>query len=327
MTQEEITGRCPMAKIDTIADKIVVYIRRHLEKKYPGKKPLRVFHTKTIGLVKGLLKVKDGLPADLKKGLFQKEETYKIWIRFTNGNPSVTDDKTKAARGMAIKIMSVTSSRFLDDDPEGNTQDIILFTSRTFAPGVADYQPDGVKLVIPRGLNFIKSAITIIRHAFKGSLPFLRSVRIQVPNVLEENYYSGTPYSFGADRAIKWHASPLKTITSLMPEKPRKDFLKERLTDDLSTGAKEEVAFGLYVQFQENEHTEPVDNSSVLWETPFHQVGTILLPKQNLASDEMDQRITFSPGHSMVEHAPLGGVNMVRRKAYAILSAERLAHS
>lgn len=331
MIQEkrEMQSGCPMSKIDTYSNKILTYIRKKLIKKYGDKKPLRTFHAKTIGLVEGQLKPEKNLPDYLREGLFKQVEPYKVWIRFTNGSADITPDKKKAARGMAIKVLDVKSSQHLDEDSEGDTQDIILFTSRMFAPGVGKFQLAGVKLVLGNIPEFISGVVTILINSFKGSLPFLRSARIQIPNVLEEMYYSGTPYSFGANNVIKWHARPLKTITSLMPENPGDNFLRERLIRDLSENAPEEVSFALFVQFHENEHTEPIDDSRIIWKTPFHRVATIMLPKQDLDTPERKQEdinMSFSPGHAIHEHAPLGSVNMVRRKVYKELAEERLRH-
>ena len=104
------------------------------------------------------------------------------------------------------------------------------------------------------------------------------------------------------------------------------DFLGDRLMDDLS---KEEVAFALFVQFSDNKKTEPIDDCRVIWKTHFHQVATIMIPRQDIDTDERrkkDLELTYSPGHAIIEHAPLGSVNMIRRKVYEQLAKERIAH-
>ena len=86
----------------------------------------------------------------------------------------------------------------------------------------------------------------------------------------------------------------------------------------------------MFVQFHESEETEPIDDSGIEWKTPFHRVATITIPKQNIDTPERHKKdldLTYSPGHSMIEHAPLGGVNMIRKKVYKQLAKERLAHS
>ena len=319
---------CPMANLDYYSDNILTYIRKKLKQKYPDKKPLRTFHAKTIGLVQAKFKVDDDLDDSLKVGLFKEVKTYDAWIRFTNGSPDFEPDNHKAARGMAIKIMNVKSSEYLDEDTEGNTQDIILVTSRIFVPGISCLQINGVKAALTKPLAQYFHAAPVIVTSPKASLAFLKSVIVS-PNILEEMYYSGTPYSFGPNKVIKWHARPLKTITSVMPKHPKDDFLRSRLRTDLSKDAKDEISFALFVQFQESEKTEPIDDSGVEWKTPFHQVATIMIPRQDIDTDERtkkDLELTYSPGHSIIEHAPLGSVNMIRRKVYEQLAKERIAH-
>lgn len=324
-----MTGKCPMAEVDTISVRILNYIRKRLKKKYGEKKPLRTFHAKTIGLVEGVLTRYEKLPCDKCIGVFQHPGPYKVWIRFTNGSSNIGSDTANTARGMAIKIMDVQGSAFLDPDTEGNTQDIILFTSPMFAPGVSKFQLAGVKLVLGNWREVISAAATILFRSLKGSIRFVLMANIRTPNILEEVYYSGTPYAFGTDKTIKWQALPLKTVTTVMPKNPGPDFLREALIEDLSEGSTHDVGFDLLVQFQENEKTEPVDDSRVIWKTPFEKVATITIPRQLLNTEERkrkDLQLSYSPGHSLTAHAPRGSVNMVRRKIYAVLAKERLEH-
>jgi hypothetical protein len=112
-----------------------------------------------------------------------------------------------------------------------------------------------------------------------------------------------------------------------MPRKPDDDFLQEKLIKDLGIVSNEEIVFALFVQFQEDEVTEPIDDTTIIWNTPFYQVATITLPKQNINTDEiMEMAISFCPGNAMPEHAPLGSVNMVRKKVYEQLAKERKQH-
>ena len=251
-----MSGRCPMAKIENISGKIIAYIRGKLIRKYGNDKPLRTFHAKTIGVVEGELKIRDDLPDSLKVGLFKQDKTYKVWIRFTNGSPTVSPDENKAARGMAIKVLDVKSSGYLDEDPEGNTQDIILFTSRIYAPGIPGPQLSGVKAALTKGLEQIFHAICVAVVTFKPAINFLKSVIIS-PNILEEMYYSGTPYSFG-DRAIKWHAKPIKTITSVMPKNPGENFLSERLSKDYRRRLKKKLHLHCLYNFMKAKKPNPL---------------------------------------------------------------------
>jgi hypothetical protein len=322
------TSQCPMSKINSVGDNILDYIRKKLLKKYPGKKPLRAFHAKCIGLVTAQIRALDDLPAELKAGLFRDTKTYNAWIRFSNGSGKISADADKGTRGMAIKILNVESNEFVDPDPEGKTQDIILFTSRTHLPDTVGKQVAVPRVVLGNTLEFLGGVIRGLPKRL-SSLKVFRKGQLKTPNILEEAYFSATPYAFG-EKKIKWEAWPLKTITSSMPIKPGNNFLTERLIKDLSKDAKEDITFGLFVRFHENDVTEPIEDPSVEWKTKAHKVAIITIPKQTGIDTEeralKDINMYFSPGHAIPEHAPLGGVNMIRRKVYGELGEERRRH-
>jgi hypothetical protein len=325
MIPEEMTSGCPMANINEVSHKVIDYLRGILKKKYGNEMPKRVFHTKTIGLVKATVQVADNLPPELRIGLFKEPKTYDAWIRFTNGSSGISPDKNSGIRGMAIKVLDVPGS---DKCNEAPTQDILLSTSPIFAPGTGALQLNAVKVVLGTWYEFLFNLARILLSFLRGSIVFKNSFVI-TPNVLEEMYYSGTPYLFGEKNAIKWHAKPLKTITTAMPRNPDNNFLRKRLIKDLAKHSKEDIAFALLVQFQTNKVTEPIDDTTVTWKTPFYQVATITLPKQEIDTDEikeMDETISFCPANAMPDHAPLGSVNMVRKKVYEKLAEERKAH-
>jgi catalase len=324
MIPEEMTSGCPMANLNDVSQKVIAYIRGILTKKY-GNQPHKAFHKKTIGLVEAKLVVEENLPEELQVGLFQKDRTYNAWIRFSNASPGIKKDKGRSVRGMAIKVLQADGQSGPDKNDTGPVQDIILSTSKIFGSPTAAHQLNAVKLVLGNFIEKIISFLVIIFTTPLNALAFFRSF-INTPNVLEEMYYSGTPYRYGETNAIKWHVQPLKTITSSMPRKPTRDFLRDRLIKDLKY-PKEPIAFALFVQFQENKDKEPIDDATVIWKTKFIRVGTITLPKQDIDTDDRhkkDKQMSFSPGNALPEHAPLGSINMVRKKVYEQLARERI---
>jgi hypothetical protein len=241
-----------MAQINTASEKVISFLKKKVREMYGDNRPLRIFHAKTIGLVAAELIVENNLCEDLRVGLFGSPGTYKAWVRFTNSSSVRSPDKSKAVRGMAIKILDVQGAQYLDNTERSGTQDIILSNSRTFAPGFGAFALSAVKLLLGNWCEKLASGLRIMTRYFSGGLAFIK-YRIVTPNMLEESYYSGTPYSFGEHRIIKWHARPFKTITSLMSVHPKDNFLRDRLIRDLAEDAKDPVAFGLFVQFQEND--------------------------------------------------------------------------
>jgi hypothetical protein len=317
MIPEEMTSGSPMANLNDVSQKVIDYIRGALKRKYGKHSINKAFHTKTTGLVKATVTVNSNLRPELRVGLFKEERTYNAWIRFSNATPGITKDKKRCVRGMAIKI--------LEANDKGQPQDIILSTSPVAGTATGAQQLNAVKLVLGNRFEKLVSGCILFFTGLAGAIRFLRTF-IKTPNVLEEIYYSGTPYLFGDKKAIKWHVRPLKTITSSMPRNPDDDFLRQRLIQDLRQ-PKEEISFALFVQFQTNNEKEPIDNATVAWKTPFYKVATITLPKQDIDTgqrNEEDKRISFSPGNAIPEHAPLGSINMVRKKVYEQLAKDRL---
>ena len=336
MASERLTGKCPMAEINSISDKIIIYMKKKLRKKYGNDKPLRVFHAKSIGLVEAQIVVENNLEPRLRFGLFQEPKTYKAWVRFTNGSPNLTADSKKSARGMAIKVVDIENAVFYDEDslteidsnaPHAKVQDIILLSSRLFYPGPCRLQLSGTKAALGNLAEKFFYGLKLLFISFKKGSVFLKS-RIITPDVLEEFYHSCSPYAFGPKDKIKWAARPLKTITSTMTENPGDNFLRQRLIQDLSAGSRHQVAFELLVQFQENEEKEPIEDSAVIWKTPFHRVAIITIPPQNPDTSEIkqkDEKMFFCPGHALLAHAPLGGLNQIRSIVYKKMAGERMS--
>ncbi len=49
-------------------------------------------NTKTHGIVRGEFIVHDGLPAELRHGIYAQPRTYRAWVRFSGPGPYVTPD-------------------------------------------------------------------------------------------------------------------------------------------------------------------------------------------------------------------------------------------
>jgi hypothetical protein len=68
----------------------------------------------------------------------------------------------------------------------------------------------------------------------------------------------------------------------------------------------------------------PVEDATVEWpesESPYRTVAHLLLPRQEIAllrQQEAYQNLSFSVWHALTAHRPLGGINRVRRRAYAL---------
>ena len=227
---------------------------------------------------------------------------------------------------MAIKILDLDEAVISKDDGHCN-HDIILFTPRTSIPGPADLQRQLPRAILGTSAEKVWALLQALPSlSIKAITGFLAGIT-KVDNVLNRNYYSATPYGFGKDKAIKWHALSLNYFPSMIAEEDRgDDFLTEQLAFDLSPGQPQKVMFGLYVPFQENPATEPIEDPTVRWKTRMHRVGTIVILPHKLKYPDRkgkDLQLNYSPGHAITDHAPLGAVNQIRRQVYENLALDR----
>ncbi|MEO6812323.1 MAG: hypothetical protein ABI172_00210 [Ginsengibacter sp.] len=323
MIQKAIAQDYPHLNEKKIISDISNIIKSSLENDYGRRKKMkRRLHAKSHGLLEAELIVEKNLPPSLQFGIFKTPKTFKALVRFSNGSPNVSDDYKKGVRGMSIKILNVDAPT-LSLDHLGNTQDILLTNNKINFPGTVEMQKKAIQVLFVSKLYFI---LILLSFKWRGLITFLRG-QIQIANVLEQSYYSGTPYLFGEGQAIKWQAKHLKSSTSKMPENPIENFLRERLSKDLSEN---EFYFDLCVQLQKDAQTEPIEDSAIEWLTPFIKVATIRILQQNFNTTERKQNenhILFSPWHSIAAHRPLGGINRIRGEIYKEMALLRKKHN
>ena len=88
-------------------------------------------NTKTHGIVRGEFIVHDGLPAELRHGIFAEPQTYRAWVRFSGPGPYVTPDIDDVGfMSISIKLMGVPGPKLMDE--EKFTQDMFGVSTPTF---------------------------------------------------------------------------------------------------------------------------------------------------------------------------------------------------
>ena len=94
--------------------------------------PIRSVHAESHGLLRGELRVLEGLPAELAQGIFATPGSWPVVMRLSTVPGDILDDSVSAPRGMAIKVVGVVGER-----PQGSesatTQGFVLVNGRTFA--------------------------------------------------------------------------------------------------------------------------------------------------------------------------------------------------
>ena len=147
-----------------------------------------------------------------------------------------------------------------------------------------------------------------------------------IHSLFEAQYWSMTPYRFGTT-AVKLMATPATTNriggfwNRLGPRS--KDYLRESMRGYLRD---RDASFDLFVQFQADADKMPIEDPTILWNSPFHKVATLTVPAQSFESPEQTsfcENLSFTPWHSLLEHRPLGGINRTRKLVYEQISRIR----
>ncbi|KAB2723340.1 catalase family protein [Brucella intermedia] len=316
-TEQEVMEPNEKENIKAILDSSV----NRLKSQFPdGKRPvLRDAHPKAHGFVSAEFIVLDGLPEELRHGIFKTPHTYKALIRFSAGNVEVQADTVPQAAGMAIKLFDVDGEKLLDAEKDARTQDFIMINAPLFfVRNLQDYVLLHEALDKGQLEAFFKS-----KPAETNAILTIRGQKLFNP--AQVRYWSMTPYLIG-ERAMKFSAIPISHTANTPPTKPGPDFLREALKSQISSG---DTYYDFSIQLQGDPARMPIEDPVVEWneaDSPFQRVAIIRIPKQDITSgdrDKIGEALSFTPWHGLREHRPLGSNNRARRVIYEGVSEFR----
>jgi hypothetical protein len=310
----------PVAAQEAATNTIIDIDRKVQAQKGPD---LRKDHPKSHGLVWGEFTIETNIPEALKVGIFSQPKTYPIWARFSNASDAEKRGKLKSdlepdIRAMAIKLLDVEGKKVPSD--EQKTQDFLLINHPTFfvrdAQGFANLMKATVGQADAEDLKSLAPTFEVLKTITSK----------QVTNPLLIQYWSTTPYRLGA-QSIKFSVKPHQQ------DQPRstprtENYLREGMVSYLSADAKD-ATFDFLVQSYVNDQKTPIENPMQEWkesDSPFIKLATIRVPAQKFNFEErtrLDEALSFKPWHTLIEHAPLGGVNLARKQVYQEMSKAR----
>jgi hypothetical protein len=282
-------------------------------------------NTKTHGIVRGEFIVHDGLPENLRRGIYAQPHTYRAWVRFSGPGPYITPDIDDVGfMSISIKLMAVPGPKLMDE--EKFTLDMFGVSTPTFVTpdtkANAQLQIESVKNAsIFYFLNFHRSHV----------LDFImQSLWIKTQSSpFEAPYFSCVPYLLGEGQAMQysvWPKTKKRTPIPRLPFRPPDDYLRDAMVASL---AQEDVEFDIRLQLQTDPHLMPIENNAVLWPerlSPRISAATLRIPRQTFNSPaqmEFAKRLSYNPWHCIAEHRPLGNQSRARRRMYAELSKLR----
>ena len=305
---------------------------------------IRSVHAKSHGLLRGELRVLQGLPPTLAQGIFARPGSWPVVMRLSTVPGDILDDSISTPRGLAIKVVGVEGER-LEGSEGATTQDFVLVNGRSFpAPGAAKFLTS-LKLLAPttdKAPNLKKAVSAVLRgaervvEAFGGESATLKGLGGHPEtHILGETFFSQAPILFGPYMAKVSVAPVSAELVALKNAKLKlnghPNGLREAVLDFFAGTAGE---WELRVQLCTDLGTMPIEDASVAWPedaSPYVAVARItVLPQDSWSearSAAVDDGMAFSPWHGVRDHRPIGSVMRVRKAVYEMSAHFRAQHN
>ncbi len=301
---------------------------------------VRISHAKAHGLLKGELIVQDGLPPELAQGLFAEPKRYEVLVRMAQQPGELLDDsKLSTDRGMSVKVLGVNGPKL--EGHTAATQDWVFDVGKQFlASGMKEFlqafKPNAE--IAPKLSDSVKGAVSTAARATNTALNAVgaNSEKLAfyghpVVHPAGEEYFSQTAYRYG-EYVAKLGFFPSSPGLQALKEQPfdpkTPDALREAMNAFFQSNPAE---FELRVQLNTGIDEMPIEDAQAKWselDSQYQTVARLIIPVQTAwtpARDEYFEDLSFSPGHALAAHRPLGGINRARLLAYTMLSKRRLA--
>jgi hypothetical protein len=283
-------------------------------------------NTKTHGIVRATVTIRDDLPEHCRRGIFATPRSYPAYVRYSGPGPDVPADiRDVGFTSMAVKLMDVPGEKIMGE--EKFTQDLITICTPTF---VTPNTRENAKLqywsLVDMPLYyFLNPKDTHLLDFLMQSLWNETQY-----NPLGHRFYSCVPYLLGEGQAMQYSFVPKTEVDTKIPGlpfgTPSFNYLRENMTKTLG---EKDVEFDLMIQLQTDPYRMPIENAAVRWPeklSPFIPAATVHIPKQTFDSDaqfEFAKRLKMNPWHCLPEHRPLGNQSRARLRMYYELSRFR----
>jgi hypothetical protein len=278
---------------------------------------LRSQHPKTVACLKAEFRV-GVVPPELAFGVFARPQVYPAWVRFSNAFS--WDDRTPDFHGFATKLLGVAGAKLFDADGESGDHDFLLDDMPVFFTP----DPETTYRFMARKMEMEGAgrAADEIGRTLAAEFPaatqrYAALVKPSLPP-LEAEYWSCVPYQLGP-RVVKYYAKPVfNGGPTRVPADASLNYARELIVEWLTTRAAP-ARFDFFVQLQTDREKMPIDDATVIWDSPFQKVAEIVIPSQTFDTPERDaigESLSFNPWRALAEHAPLGPLNRARLAAY-----------
>lgn len=319
--------------------KIMSHITRTMAERY--RHAYRPVHAKSHGIVKGKLRVMDGLAPELAQGMFAAGEVeHDVVMRFSTNPGDMLADNVSSPRGLAVKVFGVEGEK-LGPHADKPTMDLVCVSADVFgAPDPKGFlkQLQGLDktLEFPEG---VKHAVSFVAREANQALRAVNLHSGTLDNIgypavhpLGETFTTVAPLRFGEHVAKVAFVPSSASLTELTDKKvdlgegynPLRDVLREFFAG--GTGVWD---VKVQLALADEEHF-PIEKADVRWpveESPWQTVATLtVLPQESYADARqvfVDEQMGFNPWNTLVVHQPLGGVMRSRKAAYEAMQQYR----
>ena len=248
------------------------------------------------------------------------------------------DSKLSTDRGLAVKVLGVDGPKV--EGHTAATQDWVFDVGKQFLAGgpkefLQAFKPNAE--IAPRLSDSVKGAVSATARAANTALNAVgvNSEKLAfyghpIKHPLAEPYFSQTPYRYG-EHVAKLGFSPVFAGLEALKKQPFDPKTPDALRDAMNAYFRTNPAeFELRVQLNTGLHEMPIEDAQAEWPetlSPYRVVARLVIPPQTAwdpARDGYFEDLSFSPGHALAAHRPLGGINRSRLLAYKALAQTRL---
>jgi Catalase len=299
-------------------------IRRRVAGK-TGRNGLRTLHAKIlVGVRNAVLHIDDDLPIDFATGYFRPGKRFAVTARISNASPVCSGDAGRDMRGVVLRL-DLEDGRYHDllmtSYPVSHARDAKQFIE------VAKIATGPKALILPR--LFYKLGLAETRRIIANIKAGSRAVE----SVASLQFWSRAALLWGDAGPVRYTLRPLVTSEFKKPNVEDPNYLANEFAARLLRG---EIRYRFALQRFVDEETTPIEDGSVEWresDSPFVEVATLVIPQQDLRSDEARtvsaavDGLAFNPWNCPPPFRPLGNLNRARGPVYAASAAEWLGSS
>lgn len=310
-----------------IDDYIAIITDMQNRKSIKDKKMSRAFHAKSHGCLKGKFKISNDIPKELQVGIFKPPgQSYDVLARFSNGVGFIQSDSKGDVKGLALKVYNVRGESLLRL-PENELNTNQDFTMTNNPTPLADNVEDFVKLGMAMDQGLFTGLSYLIQNLKVATILAKRVFGRKIETLVNESFWSGSPYLLGENQAVKWNMTPCKLIQPGNTFQSDDNYLRSDLQEYLN---KNNLCYNFNVQLQKDPVKQPIEKHLTEWtesDTPSIKLAQVIFPSSQNKIDEACENTSFNPWNGIKEHQPIGNMNRARGKIYLNSFLNRTSHN